>query len=436
MNLLKSYFNSNIKYEIFKTKSKPLAIRYKRLSTKRVFVGKGELKHTNNNVIITFYTYNTEGMYLSKLYNKEKKALYYPNLRLKKKISLERDTQNKKNNKVIITFNRKFMLAEMSFLPNKFEWYLTYITGFLTKKTEMLNIINEYYESLTSLVKINILTENEKLLMFSDKVTEMQNLTYPTFEDFLIELKDIYFANFFKYYYLLSFNQTKFDTFYIDKLVDLVKKLYYKDVKFNIVNLKKMHLNSDIYTQAVSLKLKNRENRLYRVLKSSLRKINLPFISKIQEKLGKPNKNEYPINRIRNSNITSMFLDNDVKDPLNNLLLDFFPSVTSLKTSSKYGWSKKKYSISLKNYLLKHLKHMNLRGIRVEAKGRLTRRRTASRSVFKLKLKGGLKNVDSSFRGLSVIMLRGIFKSNVQYSAINSKNTNGAFGVKGWISSK
>jgi hypothetical protein len=121
MNLLKSYFNSNIKYEIFKTKSKPLAIRYKRLSTKRVFVGKGELKHTNNNVIITFYTYNTEGMYLSKLYNKEKKALYYPNLRLKKKISLERDTQNKKNNKVIITFNRKFMLAEMSFLPNKFE---------------------------------------------------------------------------------------------------------------------------------------------------------------------------------------------------------------------------------------------------------------------------------------------------------------------------
>jgi hypothetical protein len=33
-------------------------------------------------------------------------------------------------------------------------------------------------------------------------------------------------------------------------------------------------------------------------------------------------------------------------------------------------------------------------------------------------------------------MLRGIFKSNVQYSVINSKNTNGAFGVKGWVSSK
>jgi hypothetical protein len=121
MNLLKSYFNSNIKYEIFKTKSKPLAIRYKRLSTKRVFVGKGELKHTNNNVIITFYVYNTEGMYLSKLYNKEKKALYYPNLRLNKKISIERDTQNKKKEKMVFTYNRKFMLNEISSLPYNYE---------------------------------------------------------------------------------------------------------------------------------------------------------------------------------------------------------------------------------------------------------------------------------------------------------------------------
>jgi hypothetical protein len=70
------------------------------------------------------------------------------------------------------------------------------------------------------------------------------------------------------------------------------------------------------------------------------------------------------------------------------------------------------------------------------AKGRLTRRFTASRSVLKRKWKGGLKNVDSSFRGLPTIMLRGIVKSNLQYSVINSKNRNGAYGVKGWISSK
>jgi hypothetical protein len=33
-------------------------------------------------------------------------------------------------------------------------------------------------------------------------------------------------------------------------------------------------------------------------------------------------------------------------------------------------------------------------------------------------------------------MLRGIVKSNVQYSIINSHNRNGAFGVKAWVSSK
>jgi hypothetical protein len=67
----------------------------------------------------------------------------------------------------------------------------------------------------------------------------------------------------------------------------------------------------------------------------------------------------------------------------------------------------------------------------VEAKGRLTRRRTASRSVFKMKYKGGLKNPISSFKGLSAIMLRGDQKSNLEYTSVNSNGRNGAFGVKG-----
>jgi hypothetical protein len=33
-------------------------------------------------------------------------------------------------------------------------------------------------------------------------------------------------------------------------------------------------------------------------------------------------------------------------------------------------------------------------------------------------------------------MLRGHVKSNVQYSMINSKNRNGAFGVKGWVGNR
>lgn len=70
-------------------------------------------------------------------------------------------------------------------------------------------------------------------------------------------------------------------------------------------------------------------------------------------------------------------------------------------------------------------------GVRLEAKGRLTKRFTASRSVFKLKWKGTLKNIDSTHRRLSTVILRGNIKSNIQYSIINSKTRNGSFGLKG-----
>jgi hypothetical protein len=42
-------------------------------------------------------------------------------------------------------------------------------------------------------------------------------------------------------------------------------------------------------------------------------------------------------------------------------------------------------SLSLISFILNSLKHKNMAGVRLEAKGRLTRRFTASRSVFKIK---------------------------------------------------
>jgi hypothetical protein len=195
-----------------------------------------------------------------------------------------------------------------------------------------------------------------------------------------------------------------------------------------------MHLNSDIYTQAVSLKLRNRDNKLFKVLTWSLNKVKLPNVSRMTERYNVSNRDEYLINKIRNMYINSMFKIN--VDPLNNLLLDFFSRTDNLEIEIKKRSSIIKRPISLYKYIIRSLKHLKLAGIRVEAKGRLTRRFTASRSVFKMKWKGGLKNVDSSFKGLSAIMLRGDRKSNLQYSMLNSRNRNGAYGVKGWVSSK
>nr|YP_009240979.1 ribosomal protein S3 [Cairneyella variabilis]AMK09008.1 ribosomal protein S3 [Cairneyella variabilis] len=196
-----------------------------------------------------------------------------------------------------------------------------------------------------------------------------------------------------------------------------------------------MHLNTDIFTQVVSLKLKNRENRLYRVLKASLRKVYVPRISRVNERKSKPDKNQVFINKIRNNYINNMFTNYD-KDPLNNLLLDLFPSIYNLEITKKKRRYTRNYSLSLTKYILNTLKQLRLRGIRIEAKGRLTKRLTASRSIFKVRWKGGLKNVDSSFRGISATMLRGFVKPNIAYSLINSKNRNGAFGFRAWTSTK
>jgi hypothetical protein len=74
----------------------------------------------------------------------------------------------------------------------------------------------------------------------------------------------------------------------------------------------------------------------------------------------------------------------NINDRLQNLLLKFYPLANNLKINVVRGKKISKH-VSLENFVLRSLKHLNLRGIRVEAKGRLTRRFTASRSVLKRK---------------------------------------------------
>ena len=429
MTLLKNYFNTQLNQKFFKPKTKRVQIRFKRLSTKKVFVGRGDLKHTSNKVIITFYVYNTEGMFLSGNLNQIQKGLFYPNRKLIK-------YTNKHKGKIITTYNRKFDLPEFLTLREHYEWYMTYVTAMINKYTNWFNQLSTYYTSLSDLVNNKVLTMDEKLVLFNDRSYKHNIMDYPSFDEYKEDAMWYYRKEESKFRSLLRFNKLKFTKNFMLRLVLLVQDMYNKKVEFNIVKLKKMHLNSDIFTQAVSLKLRERNNKLYRVLKSSLRKIKLPHERKISFKQNKPNRDDFLVNRIRNNIISNMFTDNNTKDPLNNLLLNFYPSADKLRISIIKRLSLKTRSISLKHYVLKYLKHLKLRGIRVEAKGRLTRRATASRSVFKMKWKGGLKNVDSSFRGLSTIMLRGHVKSNIQYSVVNSKNRNGAFGVKGWVSNK
>lgn len=466
--LLNSYFNFFVNPKIFKIKR--IANRYRRLSANKVFVGKGELKHTNEKVIITSYVYNVEQLYLKSKILKEARSLYYP------KKELERYINKDINDKVVISYNRRFTLEEYLNFPDHLVWHKNICFKLFWKKYIKLigqkKLINEekvanklkdkknknfisfidrtkaiFIEAFSHNVdlKINfkkffepllqLVEEKEKLLKFENEIYKLK-IFYDNFDMYMAMVEDLYKKTFKRFSYLLMINNVKFEKSFIRKLTYLVKNIYNKEVEFNIVNLYKMHLNSDIYTQAVSLKLRNRDNKLFKVLTRSLSKVKLPNVSRMNEKYHKVNRDEYLINKIRNVYINSMFKDNPNVDPLNNLLVGFFPLNEDLEIEVRNRSSIIKRPVSLYKYVLRTLKHLKLAGIRVEAKGRLTRRFTAAKSVFKVKWKGGLKNVDSSFKGLSTIMLRGDRKSNVQYSILSSKNRNGAFGVKSWVSSK
>ena len=98
MKLLKGYFSSELKKILPKTKRLPARIR--RMSTKTIFVGKGEVKHSNDKAIVTFYIHNAERLFLDRAIVLLSRALYNPAR------PLMRNIYRNKSKQVRITYNR------------------------------------------------------------------------------------------------------------------------------------------------------------------------------------------------------------------------------------------------------------------------------------------------------------------------------------------
>jgi ribosomal protein S3 len=186
-----------------------------------------------------------------------------------------------------------------------------------------------------------------------------------------------------KYYQQLIFiNKSKFNYNYLQYLKKYLEKIYNKNVEFNLVNLRRFYLNSDILSESITLKIRKNRRKLLKFLNTLKRKV------KVRNK-----KNIYY---------------KPILNKLNNV--------------------DKKY---LEGVILRDIKYKHVTGFRLETSGRLTRRYTASRSISKLIYKGNLLNIDSSYRGLSSVLLKGDLKSNIQYTKLKSKTRIGSFGIKG-----
>ena len=373
--LIKSYFNMYSK-EREDTRSRRLRVRLKRLSINRVFMSKAELKHTNDNITITIYIYNGQlRYYINKL-----KSIYMPNeLDIKEKMGEVEKPYIKKR-----AFKRK-------------------IRSVLLKSIETLKKVNNEKRLLSSV------TEWEKTnVNLDDQVMHYGNFVKNFVKIFFQKERQIIY-----YKRLLFLNLAKFEDTLLLPLKAIISKIYNKRVNFNLVNLKYLHLNSDILSEFIVAKLKKRKNRLLRVLRHCLNIV--PNTPEIHGK-GKFNTINKSLNPFSNYNTKKY------KDLLDELLNNMF--------------KQEKTEDYIKTRIFDVIKHKSINGIRLEASGRLTRRFTASRSLSKVRYKGSLKNIDSSYSGLSTVMLRGQVKSNIQFSKKASKTRIGSFGLKGWISSR
>jgi hypothetical protein len=440
--LIKSYFS--IYYSDKFLYSKRILTRFRRLATNKIFVSKAELKHTSTKVIITLYIYNEERRRLIKRLRRMQ-AILFP--LTNKSYILDKEQYNS-------TFN---LGKRLEFLNTNINNNFTLLTLLEEMKICIIKEIKLEKDNLVTINKLGI--RKESLLTLKNlegnlnKVLTLLSFlknNSPSFKNY----ENNYKKNFVKIFLekeiaiiaynklLLALNKYKFEDVFLSRLSPLVSKIYNKEVEFNIVNLKAVYLNSDIFTQAIALKLRNRNNKLLKVLRYFLSMVKLPKINFLKERFVHVNIKKLWVNRVKNLTINSLTL-NIKKDNLNTLLNNIFNTSNFSKLLPTYIFTteKDKYNEifnkhGLLNNVLLLLKHKNMAGVRLEAKGRLTRRFTASRSVFKIKWKGSLKNIDSSYKGLSSVILRGHFKNNVQYSIINSKTRNGTFGLKGWISGK
>lgn len=234
-----------------------------------------------------------------------------------------------------------------------------------------------------------------------------------------------------KYKLRLNYNKYKFEEKLLFKLNNLIIKFYNKKVEFNIVNMKSIILNSEFFTKLLTLKLKNRKVNILKMMNIILNRAVLPKINRIIEtsRIIKSVDLNLLENKFKNFYISSILRNNNLSELLNSL---YYNVVLNNNSNNHLN---KNYA-KIYEIIFNSINYKNLGGIRLEAKGRLTKRNRADRALFKVKWKGGLKNIDSSFKGLSSVTMRGYQKANIDYSLYTSKRRIGAFAVKGWISGK
>lgn len=328
MRLVNGYLNSYNLLVEKKLSKQRLRNKRRKISTNRIFISDGEFKHTNDKVNITMYVYNRQRLnYLLKLKNIYNKL--YTDRKFVKKLKL-------------------------------------------IKKATIKVLQQQKYKSImlaTALPKYNKIVYNINKVYYSRFIKK----SYKRLRNYIF------------YKQMLYINKAKFENSYLQGLISLIKKIYNKDVEFNVINLKYFYFNSSIYSQPLELKLRKRK-KVLKYLKVLIRKAKIKTIE-----LAEQSEKFFTVNKFDNNKKINGLMQQEI-------------------TNTKY----------LKEIILSKIKYKRVSGVRLEAAGRLNKRSSASRSQTRIKYKGNLENAYSSVKGYSTPVLRGNFKVNLQRTVINS----------------
>lgn len=393
--IIRSYFNLFFKDRKFLGRTKFVYLKRRRKFLRRIFVSDANIKYTTNKAKVTLYTIN-----------KEKKALQRKFYRLNKKIT------DKLFTKYYFIYKKKRLIKRVWYsLYKDYEIYDKnfFVKDFINKK----NYMNYTYKYFNTFLKLNRIT-----------LTKVWN-------DLIQDEARNYFQYLRKYSLLYSLNQFKFNKFrLLSKLTYLLNNIIEKKIQYNIINLKSITYHPDLFTNILALRVKKEIYNPRRRMQAILHKARLLTRNRIQERsrAEKSDKIDSFRDKYRDLRIVSHIKEENFSSLLNNILEKIYKK----KNIKNYN----NHTKNIHNLIFNSIGYKHLSGIKLKVSGRLTKRYRADRAIQALRWKGGLKNVDSSFKGLSAVSFRGNSNSNVSYSWSKSKRRIGSFAVKGWIGGK
>jgi hypothetical protein len=160
-----------------------------------------------------------------------------------------------------------------------------------------------------------------------------------------------------------SLNQYKFEEKLLYILASVLTKFYKKKIEFNIINLKSIAFNSDIFTKILTLKSRSKRINPHKVMKFIFNKAIIPRTNRIKEKT--PVRKRY----FKELLIKTRQINKDILRINENYKYSSYISKCLNKVYSIYTNIDQR---ELYENIFNSIHYKNIGGIRLEIKGRLT----------------------------------------------------------------